>query len=58
MFFPWYKSCFHPEYNSPSSWRQHRLKFLKFLRDDLEARLAAINAAIETLERQNSQEEG
>ncbi|MGL5795182.1 MAG: hypothetical protein ACRC06_12435 [Waterburya sp.] len=57
MFFPWYKSCFNPEANSPSSWRQHRLKFLKFMRDDLETRLAAINAAIETLERQNNQEE-
>jgi hypothetical protein len=56
MFFPWYKSCFHPDSMSPSNWRQHRLEFLKFMRDDLEARLAAINAAIETIERQNSQE--
>ncbi|MGL6340733.1 MAG: hypothetical protein ACRC80_16530 [Waterburya sp.] len=57
MFFPWYKSCFSPESCSPGSWRQNRLKFLKFMRDDLETRLAAINAAIETLERQNNQEE-
>ncbi len=56
MFFPWYKSCFHPESASSTNWRQHRLKFLKFMRDDLETRLAAINAAIDTIERQNSQE--
>jgi hypothetical protein len=57
MFFPLFKSCFNPESTSPASWRQHRLKFLKSMRDDLETRLAAINAAIATIERQNSQEE-
>lgn len=58
MFFPWYKSCFDPESNSASIWRQRRLKFLKSMRDELETRLAAINAAIDTIERQNRQEEG
>ena len=58
MFFPWYKSCFNPESTSASTWRQRRLKFLKSMRDDLETRLAAINAAIDTIERQNRQEEG
>lgn len=57
MFFPWYKSCFNPESNSASTWRQNRLKFLKSMRNELETRLAAVNAAIETMERQNSQEE-
>jgi hypothetical protein len=57
MFFPWYKSCFNSESNSCESWRQRRLQFLKSIRDDLETRLAAINAAIETIERQNRQEE-
>ena len=53
MFFPWYKSCFNPESHSATSWRQRRLKFLKSMRDDLETRLAAINAAIATIEQQN-----
>ncbi|MEM7761964.1 MAG: hypothetical protein AAF298_28185 [Cyanobacteria bacterium P01_A01_bin.40] len=57
MFFHWCQSCFNPEFHSPSTWRQRRLKFLKSMRDDLETRLAAINAAIATIERQNSQEE-
>lgn len=57
MFFSWCQSCFNPESNSASSWKQRRLKFLKSMRDDLETRLAAINAAIETIERQSSQEE-
>jgi hypothetical protein len=57
MFFHWCQSCFNPESNSTLSWRQRRLKFLKAMRDDLETRLAAINAAIATIERQNSQEE-
>lgn len=57
MFFPFCKSCFDPEAKSATSWKQRRLKFLKSMRDDLETRLAAINAAIDTIERQNSQEE-
>lgn len=57
MFFHLCQSCFNPEFASASTWKQRRLKFLKSMRDDLETRLAAINAAIETIERQNSQEE-
>ena len=57
MFFPFCKSYFNPEANSVTTWKQRRLKFLKSMRDDLETRLAAINAAIDTIERQNSQEE-
>lgn len=57
MFFHLCQSCFNPESRSTSTWRQRRLKFLKSMRDDLETRLAAINAAISTIERQNSQEE-
>lgn len=56
MFFPWYQSCFNPESQSPENYRQRKLKFLKFMRDNLETRLAAINAAIETIERQNRQD--
>jgi hypothetical protein len=52
MFFPWYKFCCNSESDASMTWRQHRLKFLKSMRDDLETRLAALNAAIETIERQ------
>ncbi len=56
MFFSWCQSCFNPESNSATSWKQRRLKFLKSMRDDLETRLAAINAAIDTIERQTREE--
>ncbi len=56
MFFSWCQSCFNPESNSASNWKQRRLKFLKSMRDDLETRLAAINAAIDTIERQTREE--
>lgn len=56
MFFPWYKSCFNPESGTASTWRQRRLIFLKSMRDELETRLAAVNAAIDTIERQNREE--
>jgi hypothetical protein len=39
------------------SHRQHQLQFLKWMRDSLETRLAAVNAAIATMERQLSEEE-
>jgi hypothetical protein len=37
-------------------YQAHKLKFLKWMRDDLETRLAGLNAAIETVERQMSRE--
>ena len=55
MFFHLCQSCFNPESNL--TWKQRRLKFLKSMRDDLETRLAAINAAISTIERQSREEE-
>ncbi|MDJ0743292.1 MAG: hypothetical protein QNJ32_08010 [Xenococcaceae cyanobacterium MO_167.B27] len=42
---------------SAKSYKERRLKFLQWIRDDLETRLAGINAAIATLERQLNQEE-
>lgn len=42
---------------SRREYRQQKLRFLKSMRDELEARLAGLNAAIETIERQLSQEE-
>ncbi|WP_445926271.1 hypothetical protein [Leptodesmis sp.] len=38
------------------SHRQHQLDFLKWMRDNLETRLAAVNAAIATMERQMNEE--
>jgi hypothetical protein len=38
------------------SHRQNQLEFLKWVRDSLETRLAAVNAAIATMERQMNEE--
>ncbi|MBE7383648.1 MAG: hypothetical protein F6J95_019790 [Leptolyngbya sp. SIO1E4] len=48
MFF----SCFFPDQTARANYRVKKLEMLKAMRDSLEARLAALNAAIETLERQ------
>ncbi|MEM0979507.1 MAG: hypothetical protein AAGH78_04445 [Cyanobacteria bacterium P01_H01_bin.58] len=50
MFFP----CFLPNQAARDSYRTQKLEMLKVMRDSLEARLAALNAAIETMERQQS----
>ena len=42
---------------SQKSYKERRLKFLKWMRDDLETRLAGVNAAIGTIERQLNQED-
>ena len=42
---------------SRQSFLQGRLKFLKWMRDDLETRLAGLNAAIEKVEQQLTQED-
>ncbi|KPQ34310.1 MAG: hypothetical protein HLUCCA11_15435 [Phormidesmis priestleyi Ana] len=49
MFFPF---CYGPSHNCDSDYKQYKLKRLKAIRDFLEARLAATNAEIETVERQ------
>ena len=41
---------------SRQEYQERKLKFLKWMRDDLETRLAGLNAAIETIERQMSRE--
>ena len=48
MFF----SCFFPDTAALVNYRARKLEMLKAMRDSLEARLAALNAAIETMERQ------
>ncbi|MDJ0575356.1 MAG: hypothetical protein QNJ65_09360 [Xenococcaceae cyanobacterium MO_234.B1] len=42
---------------SVKNYKERRLKFLQWIRDDLETRLAGINAAIDTLERQLNRED-
>lgn len=58
--FPFFsKSCFDWDFFEPESRKTHqerKLKFLKWMRDDLETRLAGLNAAIETIERQMNQD--
>ena len=43
---------------SPEVARRRKLEWLKMMRDSMEARLAALNAAIETMERQSQQGQG
>lgn len=53
----WGYSCWGSEPMSRQSYQERKLKFLRWMRDDLETRLAGVNAAIETIERQLAQEE-
>jgi hypothetical protein len=57
MFPFWTTTCCNAQSYSPKAHKERRLKFLKWLRDDLETRLSGINAAISTLEDQLSREE-
>ncbi|MBF2079567.1 MAG: hypothetical protein IGR76_13880 [Synechococcales cyanobacterium T60_A2020_003] len=54
MFPFWMSPCCSS--SSKSSHRQQQLEFLKWVRDNLETRLAATNAAIATMERQMNEE--
>ena len=52
--FPWHSGYPFCGSNSASarSYRENQLQFLKWVRDSLETRLAAVNAAITSLEGQ------
>ncbi len=54
MFPFWGNPCWSNEPSSRRTDQERKLKFLSWLRDDLEARLAGLNAAIETIERQRT----
>lgn len=54
MFPFWMNPCCPSSPASQHAYRQHQLDFLKWMRDSLETRLAAVNAAIATVERQMS----
>jgi hypothetical protein len=56
--FPFFgNTCWGYEPTSRRTYQERKLQFLKWMRDDLETRLAGLNAAIETLERQLNQGE-
>lgn len=56
MFPFWGNTCWTGEPMSRKAYQERKLHFLKWMRDDLETRLAGLNAAIDTIERQISQE--
>ena len=51
-----FSSC-NSENCSPKAFQERKLTFLKWMRDDLESKLAGLNAMIETVEQQISREE-
>lgn len=58
IMFPFFGNpCWSGQSYSRQEYRQQKLRFLKTMRDELETRLAGLNAAIETMERQMSQPE-
>lgn len=56
--FPFFNPCWNWDNSSSShkAYQERKLQFLKWMRDDLETRLAGLNAVIETVERQMNQE--
>ena len=57
MFPFWTYSCGNSQNDYPKAHKERKLKFMKWIRDDLETRLAGLNAAISTLESQLDREE-
>lgn len=57
MFPFWGNTCYSSEPISRRTRLERKLRFLKWMRDDLETRLAGINAAIGNVEQQLSQED-
>ena len=57
MFPFWGNGCYNPEPMSRRSHLERKRKFLQWMRDDLETRLAGINAALAKLDEQLSQEQ-
>ena len=57
MFPFFFNACCGSEPWSDQVYKERKLKFLKMIRDSLETRLAAVNAAIMTIESQLGQDE-
>lgn len=55
--FPFWDNCWSGQTGSYKTHQERKLTFLKRMRDHLETRIAALNAAIESIERQMSQED-
>lgn len=53
----WPNACYGGEPVSRKTRLQGKLRFLKTMRDDLETRLAGLNAAINNVEQQLSQDD-
>ncbi len=53
----WNNSCYGGEPLSRKAHLQRKLRFLKTMRDDLDTKLAGLNAAIGTIEQQLTQED-
>ena len=53
----WHNSCYGGETLSRKAQLQRKLRFLKTMRDDLDTKLAGLNAAIGTIEQQLTQED-
>ncbi|NJM68865.1 MAG: hypothetical protein HC862_00850 [Scytonema sp. RU_4_4] len=53
----WDNNCYGSEPVSRRTRLERKLKFLKTIRDDLETRLAGLNAAISSVEQQLNQED-
>ena len=56
MFFPWCQTTGW-DHRTPKDYQEQRLRFLRWVRDSLETRLAAVNAAIESVESQKRRDE-
>jgi hypothetical protein len=54
-FFAW-QNC-SPAWSNDRDYKERKLRFLKWMRDELENRLAGVNASIQSLEHQISQTE-
>jgi hypothetical protein len=57
MFTFWGNNCYGNEPISRRTRLERKLRFLKWMRDDLETKLAGINAAIGNVEQQLNQED-
>lgn len=57
MFPFWDNHCWSGQTVSYKTHQERKLTFLKRMRDHLETRIAALNAAIDSIERQISQED-
>jgi hypothetical protein len=56
MFPFWGSTCCSDDPQSRRIYQERKLRFMRWFRDDLETRLAGLNAAIATLERQMGQD--